>query len=262
MIKPRLVLSSTTSFFFGGIRAAFQNAAKYGFKYLEIIPYRWSDPQKILELQKKYGVKVAGIHLTQWWGRSVWQMLREKPGFWEKLFVLVWQFYLGDSAKNPGWQIAQKLDDRPYLVIHADVAAHMGENLKTLARKFNLAIENLQYEPAYPKFYWHAEALKKEMTARADSQINFVFDPGHFGLKPIPPNTPSLAEAYQILKPEVVHVGYHNGAYHTLPNPQEQEELKKLLQIHPPRYLVLETNPLVSIQKSKKILENILNQAL
>ena len=69
MPKPELVLSNTTTFFTGRMESLFKKAKKYGFKYLEIVPYRWTTPEEILALEKKYQIQVAGIHMPLWWNK-------------------------------------------------------------------------------------------------------------------------------------------------------------------------------------------------
>lgn len=254
-----LVLSSTTSFFRGNLKAAFQNARKFGFSYLEIIPYRWSNPQEILKLEKEYGVQVVGIHLTEWWRKSFWQAFRDCPDFWEKLFSPIWQFYLGNSVMSSSWQIAQSLRDRkPYLVLHANLLFEMGEpELRKLSSEYRILAENLPFYPQYPKSYWDLNALKADMQQRGIVP-GFVFDPGHFYQNRQKHPELDIFQTYQNIKPEVIHISYNNFGFHNLPNRQEQTELSSLLRLHKPQYLVLETRPDISLAKSKRLMEKIL----
>src|SRR3990167_9406600 len=209
---PDLVLSNTTSFFSGNIEQVFKNAKKYGFKYVEIVPYRWITAQQILSLQKKYGVTVAGIHLPVWWDASLRQILREKPGALEKLFSCIFQVYLGDAKTSPGLKIAKALAYLdPYVLIHSNLALEMGPEFENITSQFRVVVENIACLDA-------------------------------------------LA-TYQLVTPEVVHISYNSRFNHLLPDEKEQEELRAMLRLHKPKYLVIETNPLVSIKKAKKLLD-------
>jgi len=263
MPKPELVLSNTTSFFIGGIEKTFQRAEKLGFKHLELVTYRWTDPSEILRWKEKYGINVAGIHLSQWWGKTLWQEFPNMHNMLEKIFVFVWAFYLGDAAKNPGLELAEKLPpSNPYLLVHTNVIADMGwETFEQLTKQFHAVIENLPYHEGYPQYFWNPVEMKRELEKR-NLKAGIVFDHAHF--QPTQKQFPNLdlLETYRQITPEVLHISYSNFGIHTLPNKKEQEELKTLLKIHAPRYIVLETNPLVSIKKGKKLLEEIISEAL
>ena len=75
-MRPELVLSNTTTFFSGRLENVFKKAKKHGFKYLEILPYRWTNPAEVLNLEKKYQIQVVGIHLPQWWSGSLRQIIK------------------------------------------------------------------------------------------------------------------------------------------------------------------------------------------
>lgn len=259
MSKPELVLSNTTSFFIGGIKATFEKALELGFKYLEIIPYRWTTSEEILALEKIYGLKIVGIHLPLWWDLSFRQATKRKPGSLEKLLAVVWNWYLGDAESNPGFAIAKTLSKEgrnPYLLLHTNVAEEMGEKFRKFADQFHLVLENIPYESNYPQFYWNPISIQSKWGERA----GLVFDPGHFeqSLEAFPHI--NILETYKQLKPEVIHISYNGYGIHNLPNKKEREELKQMLKIYTPRYLVLETNPWVSVKKGKKLLENLISE--
>ncbi|OGE75981.1 MAG: hypothetical protein A3C85_00780 [Candidatus Doudnabacteria bacterium RIFCSPHIGHO2_02_FULL_48_21] len=251
---PDLVLSNTTSFFSGNIEQVFKNAKKYGFKYVEIVPYRWITAQQILSLQKKYGVTVAGIHLPVWWDASLRQILREKPGALEKLFSCIFQVYLGDAKTSPGLKIAKALAYLdPYVLIHSNLALEMGPEFENITSQFRVVVENIASEFGPEKILWDPITIKKELGKRGIKGL--VFDPGHFGQSAR--NIPGLdaLATYQLVTPEVVHISYNSRFNHLLPDEKEQEELRAMLRLHKPKYLVIETNPLVSIKKAKKLLD-------
>jgi len=258
MQSPQLLLSSTTSFFFGGIKAAFQNARKYGFDGLEIIPYRWTRPEEILELEKQYQVKVMGIHLPQWWQKSLGEAFRAEPTLFEKLLVPLWQYALGVAKNSVGLAIARSLEERrPYLLVHSNVTEEAGGEFLPLAKTFNVVIENIPYYPKSSPTLWDPAQIKQK-NQEAGLHSGVVFDPGHLrsAIKQVPGTNP--IELYRQARPEIIHISYNSGGIHILPNAKEQTQLRQMLQIHKPRYIVLETNPWVSIRKGKRLLEELL----
>ncbi len=264
--RPELVLSNTATFFSGNIEAVFRKAKKYGFKYLEIVPYRWTKPGKIYELSHKYGVEVAGIHMPLWWKDSLKQAFPQRLGILEKIFTFIWELYLGPGIKNPGLKVAEvfvknRQNPIPYVLFHTDVVDEMGEYFDKLARETNTVIENIPYENGRPRFFWNPLAILEEIQKR---RINsgLAFDPGHMHLTLEHKPELNLLEIYKKTRPEIIHISYHNYGIHTLPNQKEQEELGQMLKFHQPKYIVIETNPLVSVKKGKKLLEKIINQSL
>lgn len=262
MSKPELVLSNTTSFFSGRIETVFQNAKKYGFKYLEIIPYRWTTPEQIFGLEKKYGVEVAGIHLPVWWKKSALDHIRAQKNILEKFFTCLWAFYLGPASRSPGLPLAQAFHEQgrdPYLLSHSNVVNEMGNEFADIAARFHVVIENIPFQSHQPQFFWDPLTIKVS-TARYGINAGLVFDHGHFNqTRQKIPNL-DLPDIYQKAVPEIIHISYNRNFFHTLPNLQEQEELKQLLTIHAPRYVVIETNPLINIQKAKLLINSILDQ--
>lgn len=240
MFKPELVISNTTTFFSGNLENIFKKAKKNGFKYLEILPYRWTTPAEVLNLEKKYNIQVVGIHLPP---------AAAQKGFLNKVLSPIWPFYLGSIIGNPALtlvEIFKKMEHDFYIVSHADLIEEILQNLP------NLLMENIPYYKNTDPVFWDPIKIKKLYPS-----AKFAFDPGHFETTP---NYPSqLLETYQTVKPEVVHISYGNFPPHVLPNQKEQEELKAMLKIHSPKYIVLETNPLVSVKKGKEILEKLIN---
>src|SRR3989344_5259533 len=239
MSKPELALSNTTSFFLGNIETLFKNAKKHGFKYLEIIPYRWTTAEQILKLQNAYGIQVVGVHMPSTTWQASWPaLLRRNVSLWEKFWGLVFYVYLGKAINSPGIKIASLLDN-PYLLIHSNIAKDMGKEFEQFQKKIHVAIEN----------------IPSDKTLFAGG----VFDHGHFNESRLATPSLNLQLLYGEAKPEVIHISYNSRFVHLLPNQKEQDELKQLLQIHQPKYIVIETNPLVSIKKAKLLLEKILN---
>lgn len=261
MQRPELVLSNTTSFFIGGLPALFKNAKKYGFKYVEIVPYRWTTPGQILDLSKKYSIQVAGIHMPTWWNQDIWQELKHREGILEKFFALIFNFYLRGAEKNPWRQIMQALAPQsPYLLIHTNVVYEMGEGFDEVAKTFRVVIENIPFSSHRQlEFYWNPHKIDQEMKARGLT-TGLVFDAGHFDQTRQKLPYLELLEIYRQISPEAIHISYNSRGIHLLPNKKEQEELKTLLKIRAPKYIVLETNPLVSIKKGKKLLDDLLTQ--
>ncbi|MBI4050848.1 MAG: hypothetical protein HY396_02645 [Candidatus Doudnabacteria bacterium] len=254
-MRPELVLSNTTTFFSGNIEAVFRKAKKYGFKYLEVVPYRWTKPVKIYELSRKYGIEIAGIHMPP---------ASKKSGILEKLLAFVWEFYLGSGSANPGLKLAEvfvktRQNPVPYLLFHADVVYEMGGNFDKLAKKLNTVVENIPYQTNRPQFFWNPIAIRQEMRKRR-LKVGLVFDPGHFHQTQEKIPRLNLLETYQKTKPEIIHISYHDKGIHTLPNQKEQKELRQMLKLHKPQYIVIETNPLVSVKKGKEILEKIIDE--
>ncbi|MDP3993734.1 MAG: hypothetical protein U1C57_01470 [Candidatus Doudnabacteria bacterium] len=236
----KLVLSNTTTFFSGRIESVFKKAKKNGFKYVEIIPYRWTTAQEVSNLEKKYGVQVAGIHMPQYWLRN--------PK--SSIFNLVFGFYLGGAANSPGFAITKSLSNRrPYLLFHANVADEMGDKSREISHQFHTLVENIPYRTNYPENYWNPVVSKES---------GFVFDPGHYKETPTDIPHPDMLEVYEKTLPEVVHISYNTWFQHVLPDKKEQDELRRCFSIHRPRYLVLETNPLVSVKKGKAMLEKLI----
>lgn len=262
MQRPELVLSNTTSFFIGGIEKTFQKAKKFGFNYLELVTYRWTNPDEILHWREKYGINVGGIHMAQWWDKTLWQEFFHLRSFLEKIFAFVWAFYLGDAAKNPGLKLAEKLPpNNPYLLIHTNVIADMGwETFAKLTQRFHVVIENLPYHKTYPQYFWDPLAIKQELDKRG-LHAGLVFDHAHFQPTHRQFPTLNLLEIYRQSAPEVLHISYNNFGIHTLPNKQERDQLVEMLKIHQPRYITIETNPLVSVKKGKRLIEKILTRA-
>lgn len=237
-----LVLSSTTTFFSGRIESVFKKAKKHGIKYLEIQPYRWTTPEEVLKLEKKYGIEVAGIHLPIWWQTPQQVLTRTLMG---RLLTIVCEFYIGPAVTSPAFAIAEALNNRrPYFLIHSDIIPDMGkERFDSLKEKFNVVVENVPGE----------DILKLKNVAP------LVFDAGHYGPHP------QIEDAYRQMKPDIYHVSYeHRFLYaHDLPDESEQKTMQRLFQIHEPKYIVLETYPWVSIKKGVQlILKMILNPPL
>lgn len=231
---PELVLSNTTTFFSGKIERVFKLARKLGFKYLEIIPYRWTDLAQILTLEKKYGVQVAGIHMPQWW---------QKPKL--DLFTPLWALYLGGAVKNPALNIARglsRIGREFYLLFHTNLAREAGSDFQRIAEQYHVVLENMPGETAH-------------------NPIS-VFDTNHFRYTMKKRPGLNMIDAYQTIKPEIIHISYdHLPMLHALPDEAEQDELKKMLARHKPKYIVLETNPWVSAKKGKLILEKIIEES-
>lgn len=252
MTKPELVLSNTTSFFIGGIPAVFKNAKKYGFKYVEIIPYRWTTPSQILNLEKKYGVEVAGIHLTPIWQNSYLEVEAAQPGLLRKFFMLLFHFYLNNIRQNPGLAIAKAfLPRRPYVIFHTALAKAMGAQFDNLTRQINAVVENIPYEENPEPFFWDPRAIPYKQ----------VLDIGHFNQSREKLPELNFLEIYRAAPPEIIHISYNRWFVHLLPNKKEQEELAAMLKIHAPKYITIETNPLVSIKRAKKLLDQIINES-
>ena len=242
MSKPELVLSNTVSFFSGNIEILFKKAKKYGFGYLEIIPYRWNTAEQILNLQKIYNIKVAGVHMPSITWQGGWlELLRKKNSLWEKFWSLVFYAYLGKAINSPGIKIASRLNS-PYLLIHSNIAKEMGERFQEFQTNFHVVIENIPADKAlFP---------------------GGMFDHGHFNESRLKTPSLDLDKLYGEAKPEGIHISYNSHFVHLLPDEKEQTELKQLLRIHQPKYIVIETNPLVSVKKAKLLLEKILNPPL
>ncbi len=260
MPKPELVLSNTTSFFIGGLPALFRNAKKYGFKYVEIVPYRWTTSQQILALEKKYGVMIAGIHLPDAW-KSYLSAVPHEPTLFGKLAKIAFHFYLGNAIQSQGWQIAKALAPRrPYLIFHTNMVTEMGPKFSEISKNFYTVIENIPYQDNPKEFFWNPVKIREELKEQNISG-GLVFDPGHFNQtrKKLPQL--NLLEIYKQAAPEVIHISYNSRGIHTLPNRKEQQELIAMLKIHPPKYITLETNPWVSVKKGKKLLERIIQKS-
>ena len=234
-----LVLSNATTFFSGSLEKLFKTAKKYGFRYVEIVPYRWTAPAEVRRLVIKYQVQVAGVLLPVVW-QSVFKAIESTPVIEEKIAYPIVQFYLGNAVDSPAVAIAQEFSEqRPYFVIHSNIAAEMGlEKFQNLQSQFHVVIENIPNDPQLIK--------------------NGVFDHNHFIRSRLEFPSLDIFETYRQAQPEVIHISYDNFLPAGLPNQKQQEELKQLLKIHQPRYITIETNPLVSIRKAKRLLDQIL----
>lgn len=254
MPKPELVLSNATTFFSGRLENVFKKAKKHGFKYLEILPYRWTTPEEILALEKKYQIQVVGIHLPQWWSGSLRQIIKKQSKIYEQLLSLAGDLFVGSVVKNPSLKIAEILKKQNrdfYLLFHANLVWQARSEFLKLTKQFAAAIENIPYHKKYPLVYWDPLKIKEAYPA-----IQIAFDIGHF--ETVPNFASKLLETYAQIKPAIIHISYGNFPPHILPNQKQQAELKEMLQIHQPKYIVLETNPLVSVKRGKKFLEKII----
>ncbi|TSA44858.1 hypothetical protein D4R52_03600, partial [bacterium] len=219
-------------------------------------------PAQILSLEKKYGIEVAGIHLPTWWKKSCWRLLSKQPGIFSKLSSLIIHFYLGCADQNPGWQIAEALGAKhPYVIFHTDVVADMGKIFNERADSIHAVIENIPYYQGNADFYWNPAATEKEMRNRG-LNAGMAFDPGHFGETVNQMPNLNLLESYKQFRPEIIHISYNSHGLHLLPDEKEQEELQKMVQIYPPKYIVIETMPWVSAKKAKKMMEEIIEEGL
>lgn len=267
MSRSKLVLSNATTFFTGSIEAVFKKAKKHGFQYLEIIPYRWTTTKQILNLEKQYQIEVVGIHLPLWWNKSLKQVIQNYK--LNKLmslmilpFMIMWNFYLGGGENNPSLKIAEALQTKhgrkPYLVVHTNLIPEI-KNFNALARKFDVAIEN------FPGGAAHAQNLINPISIKQNYKTNelnakIVFDSGHYKITTTKlPNLTNIIDAYKTVKPEILHIGYKS--YHILPDKNEYAELKQMLLLHSPEYIVIETNPLVSVNKARQMFEALLQVA-
>lgn len=252
MNHSQLVLSNTATFFGGNIEALFRKARKYGFQYLEVIPYRWNTPQQILNLERKYDLKVVGIHLPpNSWDDSLSKILSTKHGLWEKFFTSVWHFYLGKARISPALKIASALQNLSYVVVHANVMRDMGQEFESLGKRLPLLVENLPYESSYPELFWNPAKLP----------CPSLFDPGHF-LQTLQTKTElHILEVYEQIKPRVIHISYNTHFHHLLPDLREQREFIEMLKIHRPEFVTIETNPLVNPGKGKRLLEKLIAKA-
>lgn len=170
------------------------------------------------------------------------------PPAWEKaekgFFNKVWDFYLGPAKSSPGIHLAETLMETkqnpvPYLLFHADLVEQVPpEEQARLKNNFRLAIENVSRQPLKPPI--------------------MIFDPSHYLLSPHRHPEKDIAEIYRQLEPEVLHVGFdYPPLLHALPKPREQRLLLRMLKLWQPRYIVIETNPAVSVKKAKTLLEDI-----
>jgi len=264
MLKPKLVLSNTTTFFSGNIENVFKKAKKHGFNYLELLLYRWTDPESILALERKYNIEVAGIHMPEQWKQPLWHEIKQRKKLLEKLLPVLFWFYLEKAPKNPGFDLARILQENgrnPYLLFHSDLLPEIGKEIKLIAEKFNLAIENAPYQKNLPGEAFDPVVIR-ETLKRLNKNI-FVFDPAHY--KETVKSTPSLSliQTHEKTKPDVLHIGYNDYLpfMHALPNSKSQKELVEMLRLHSPEYIVIETNPLVSVKKAKALLERLINEA-
>lgn len=250
-LMTEIALSNATTFFTGRLEAVFRKAKKHGLKYLEILPYRWTVPEQVLALQKKYGIEVAGLHLPQWWQKTYGQLCRERRGLLEKIINLVLQFYLGNAAQSPAWKILAALRPRrPYVLFHGDLVSQIEPTkFAALQKEHHAVIENVMPSPTAPRRHWDPREIKKIAPV--------VLDPAHFGAL-----RPDLPEISSQVRPEIIHIGYEHGFpfYHDLPNAAEQAVLRQILRLSPPRFLVLETYPWVSAKKGIKLLRKIISE--
>lgn len=238
MVKPELVLSNTTTFFRGNIEAVFKKAKKHGFRFLELLPYRWNTPEQIYNLSREYGIEIAGIHMPP-------LREKEKTGFFDQL----WNFYLGSAEAGPGIPLAELLIEAkqnpvPYVLFHADLIEKVPQQEREkLQNNLRLAIENVPGKPLQAPL--------------------LVFDPSHYLRSPHRRPEQDIAEIYRELAPEVLHISFdYPPLFHTLPKIAEQKALARMLKAHKPRYIVLETNPAVSVKRAKRLIGDLLAQAL
>lgn len=240
MLTPKLVLSSTTTFFTGSMEAVFKKARQHGFRYLEILPYRWTTAAEILALEKKYGIQVAGIHL---------------PLPWEKTFNpfnlainTITAFYIGAGNLKPGFHIADALSARrPYLLFHSDLVWQDKKRFDEAKKTYNAVIENLSEKPAMPPRLWDPEQISETSP--------MIFDPAHYGV-----GRHDLLDKYRKIKPLGIHLAFDHGfpLYHDIPDARETGLVKQMLQIHTPEYLILECYPWTDIAKGKKIMDDLI----
>lgn len=261
MQKPQLLLSNTTNFFSGKIETTFRNAKKFGFSGLELIPYRWTTPGQVLALEQKYQIQVHGIHLPIWWDEPLLQVLRERIGIADKFFSLIWQIYLGSASESPGLGLVESLAKQgryPYLLIHSNVAARMGNVLSDFAKHYHVVVENIPYHARHDRFLWDPVLIKNTLR-QLSPKTDIVFDGGHFDQTRQAKPELDLLQVYKQAAPEVIHISYNSRFIHLLPNAQEQKDLEAMLRIHQPKYITVETNPLVSVRKAKRMIEEIVN---
>lgn len=264
MAKPELVLSNTTAFFLGNLSATFRHAKRLGFKYLELVPYRWTTVRQVLSLEKQYGVKAVGIHMPEWWtAKGFRKALLTHPEFKERLFAILWEFYLGPGKTNPGLDLARQFlreKRKFYLLFHTDLALGMGQAFEEIAKTFPVAIENIPYHHSRTAFLWDPREIRKTMRHK-ELQTRLAFDIGHFeqSIQTFPQI--SMLETYAEIKPELIHISYNSSGIHTLPNPREQAELVQMLRRHAPQYIVIETNPFVDLRKGKQLLDKLIHDA-
>lgn len=264
MPKPELVLSNTTSFFGGNIETVFKNAKRFGFKYLEIIPYAWVSPEEILKLQEKYQVQIAGIHLPPVWKkRTFLEAFAKGQGIISKFFNLIWKIYLGEVESNPGLKLAKILQEKshkPYLLIHTNIVDELKDEFASITSSFHIVVENIIYDEDFPEFYWEPRTAKSLLQEKR-IPVGWAFDPAHYlyAIKKFPHL--DMLETYKQISPEVIHIGYDNAFIpHLLPNKKERDRLTQMFKIHQPKYVVIESNPLVSIKKARKLLEELINE--
>ena len=121
--------------------------------------------------------------------------------------------------------------------------------LAELKKKYNVVIENIPPLMAKTRPEWDLLEIKKNAPP--------VMDPAHYG-----PLRPELPDIYRQVLPNIVHIGYEHGFFfqHDLPNEKEFTALRHLLQIHSPRYLVLETYPWISVKKGKQVMEKLVRE--
>jgi len=267
MPKPKLVLSNTTTFFSGNIEQVFKKAKKHGFKYLEILPYRWTRPEEVLRLEQKYKIRVAGIHMPEQWDKSLKKYIKQRPGTLAKLLPLLFRIYLGPAAINPGFRLSNLLHrhgQNPYLLFHSDLILEMGDKIfKKIANQYNLFIENAPYQKGVPENTINPLSIQKKLK-EVGKERNIILDPAHLKGSTKKIYKLNLLQIYKQIKPRIIHIGYNDYGWfmHSLPNKKNQKELVQMLHIHMPEYIVLETNPLVSVKKGKEMIESILKRLL
>ncbi len=266
MSKPELVLSNTTTFFSGNIESVFRKAKKHGFKFLEILPYRWTTPEQILRLTKKYDIQIAGIHMPEWWNMPLLEVVKRKGGILQKILTFVWNIYLGAGVKNSGLKIAEAVGQNqqnysPYVLFHPNLVLEMGDAFDPITKRFHTVVENLPYHKNdnVTDFHWNPVTIQRNMQKRGLA-TGIVLDAGHFmqTIERQPKLGLNIIQTYQQIRPEIVHISYNNGALHTLPNEKEQADLIQMLRIHSSRYIVIETNPLINAGSAKTLLDEII----
>lgn len=246
-MKTQVLLSTATTL--PRLEVAFRIGHDLGFHGLEIMPYRWTNPDVVTDFAVKYSLPIKGIHFPFWWQtKSLLKVCQSEQTNREKVFALIWSCIFGPGHLNCAAADMRLYFRDAYLLLHPDTWHQMSPEDQRLLFGQKIFFENErpklgEGEDTYDPCLIYRDIIKKESENLFG---HWMMDPGHIQiatnanhLKPIP-----LALWYQQLRPKGLHLSFSDaGRLHELPNPEEWEELVPKIKAAPPEWLVIETKP-------------------
>jgi len=267
-----LILSNSCTGFKGvlNIEENYKVAQSLGLKGLELIPFKYTQPEKLLDLSEKYDIDIKGLHLPLWWEtKSLSKVLAAEVDIKEKAYQILWNVIIGPGKMNcSALKISEEFENA-YLLSHPDTYHQIPNSLKdNLLRKRNFFFENERAKKIYfselreGKDTHDPYSIKNRLLPSIKLlglKGKLMFDPRHTQIaqnRELIPKKP-LYEIWDELKPEGLHFSFYDkykGEGHNLPVESQWKDFSYAIKQNPPEYIVIEMASIPDAEKSREII--------